>query len=229
VSLSAAPIALPPSGSCFIDASRPQVHKDIPSEKRAPLLGFNDWRVDPAFEEKMMERRGWLQTLCTTVTTPEQIRQVPRGVERIFIPGEFCRQGDVLSAAASSGKIIILERGAFLAPNDLKRALDKLSSAEGRIILAESGSAFGYSDRVLDPRSLEVMSELGCPLAINLNALCAPVGTPYEHRPQWLDDSTFDMAYIRMALAFGVQYLLLPIQRELQPTSLALWLSAHKE
>ncbi|NBX17864.1 MAG: hypothetical protein EBR09_10905 [Proteobacteria bacterium] len=220
---------LPPAGTCFVDAVNSQFHRNITSVLRAPLLGATQWRVSKKTSDKMMDRRGWVQSVCMTATTPEQIAALPESCERIYIPGEFCRQGDVLSAAAAAGKVILLERGAFLAPSDLTRAVEKLGEAKSRLILVEAGSAFGYSDRVLDPRALEVMLSLGCPLALNLDALVQPAGTPYEHRPAWMNTAHFDIAFIRTASAFHVHYLILPADRELAPEALDLWSSAVRK
>ncbi|MEY3900808.1 MAG: hypothetical protein RL189_114 [Pseudomonadota bacterium] len=227
LSNSAAP--MPPSGSCFVDANRPQFHKIIPTQLRAPMLGCLEWRVGNLQTEQLMQRRGWVQSVCTTVTTPEQIGGLDAGCERIFIPGEFSRQGDVLAAAAASGKTILLERGAFLAPSDMLRAVSKLGVAKDNVVLVESGSSFGYSDRVLDPRALEVLASIGCPLALNLEALTQPSGLPYEHRPQWIADPAFDTALIRTAIAFAARYLILPCNRELSQQAAELWLSARKD
>lgn len=227
MSYSAAP--MPPSGSCFVDANRPHFHNIIPSQLRAPLLGSLEWRVGNAPAEQLMQRRGWVQSVCTTATTPEQIGGLDESCERIFIPGEFSRQGDVLAAAAVSGKTILLERGAFLAPSDMLRAVSKLGQAKASVVLVESGSSFGYSDRVLDPRALEVLASIGCPLALNLEALTQPSGVAYAHRPQWIADPAFDIALIRTAIAFAVRYLILPCNRELSPQAAELWLSARKD
>jgi 3-deoxy-D-manno-octulosonic acid (KDO) 8-phosphate synthase len=222
-------ISFPQVGSCFLDASQAHLHKALGSALRAPVLGLEDWRVLPDASDKMMERRGWIQPLCTSTTTPEAIASLSRGTDRLYIPGEFCRQGDVLSAASESGKLILLERGAFLAPNDILRAVEKLGEAKNRLVLVEAGSSFGYSDRVLDPRALEVLVSLGCPVALNLNALSKATGTSYEHRPQWLEDDKFDLAFIRTALAFGLKYLILPVNREIHPAALELWMTSYKE
>ena len=217
-------------GSCFVDASQAQLHKKIPATLRAPLHGSSSWRVGiPLPEQLFMERRGWVQPVCLTVTTPEQIKNDSASYDRLFIPGEFCRQGDVLSAAAESGKTILLERGAFLAPSDIVRAVEKMGEARQRVVLVEAGSSFGYSDRVLDPRALEVMMRIGCPMALNLNALTSAIGAVYEHRPKWLSDSDFDIAFVRTALAFKIEHLILPTQRELSEEAVDLWLSARKE
>lgn len=218
-----------PSGTCFVNASRTQLNKTIPSALRAPLLNLVEWRVGPAQQNPaLMERRGWIQPVCLAVTTPQEIKEKSSSFERFYIPGEFCRQGDVLSAAAESGKMIMLERGAFLAPNDIRRAVDKISTAKKNVVLVEAGSAFGYSDRVLDPRALEIVMKLDCPVALNLNALSSAEGHVHAHRPDWIADPQFDVALVRTALAFGVQYLILPDARDFHPDALELWLSARK-
>jgi len=219
-----------PMGSCFVDAMNAQRHAKLPSTMRAPLQGQNLWRVGhPEPAQSFMERRGWLQPFCLAVTTPEQILEGSASYERLYIPGEFCRQGDVLAAAAETGKLILLERGAFLAPSDIVRAVDKLGDARERVVLVEAGSSFGYSDRVLDPRALAIMAQTGCPIALNLNPLTAAEGTSYEHRPHWLSNTDFDAAFVRTAVAFDVQFLILPTRRELNPEALEHWMSARKE
>jgi 3-deoxy-D-manno-octulosonic acid (KDO) 8-phosphate synthase len=220
----------PSRGTCFIDAQHAHLHKAIPSLLKAPLHGLNSWRIGThPSAHTFLERRGWVQPIGNTVTTPEQIEEESHSYERLYIPGEFCRQGDVLNAAAQSGKTILLERGAFLAPSDILRAVEKLGPARDKLILVEAGSSFGYSDRVLDPRSLHVMANLGIPLALNLNALAAPVGVSYQHRPAWLSDTDFDLAFIQTALAFNTDYIILPTHRELSPKALALWIESCKE
>lgn len=223
-------VSFPVSGSCFVDASQAQLHKNIPTALRAPLHGHHGWRVGvPQASQPFMERRGWVQPVCLTVTTPEQIKNDSSSYERLYIPGEFCRQGDVLLAAAESGKMIFLERGAFLAPNDLMRALEKLGEARERLVLVEAGSAFGYSDRVLDPRALELMLKMNCRIALNLNPLISAVGASYQHRPRWISESDLDASFIRTALAFNAHYLFLPSQRDLSNEAAELWLTSRKD
>lgn len=218
------------AGSCFVDTLNAQRHTKVPPALRSPLHGHDLWRIGlPHPAQNFMERRGWVQPLCLTVTTPEQIKNNSISCERFYIPGEFCRQGDVLAAAAETGKTILLERGAFLAPTDIVRAVEKIGDARDRVVLVEAGSSFGYSDRVLDPRALEIMAKTKCPLALNLNPLTASVGVAYEHRPNWISETDFDSAFIRTALAFGVQFLILPTQRELSAESLDLWMTARKD
>jgi 2-dehydro-3-deoxyphosphooctonate aldolase (KDO 8-P synthase) len=122
----------------------------------------------------------------------------------LYIPGEICRQGDVLEAARASGKTIFLERGAFLAPPDILRAVEKLEGS--RVVIVDAGSAFGYSDRVLDPRALAMVRDAGVSLALHLSSLLEPQGERYRWRSQWAVDERFVEAYVRTGQAFGVNY-----------------------
>jgi 3-deoxy-D-manno-octulosonic acid (KDO) 8-phosphate synthase len=120
----------------------------------------------------------------------------------LYIPGEICRQGDVLEAAAKTGKRVFVERGAFLAPPDMLRALEKLSGTD--VVAVECGSSFGYSDRVLDPRALAMVRDAGSPLALQVSELLEPRGERYRWRSNWPIDVRFVEAYVNTAKAFGV-------------------------
>jgi hypothetical protein len=73
------------------------------------------------------------------------------------------------------------------------------------------------------------MAQTGCPVALNLNPLTEAVGIAYEHRPYWLAKTDFDAAFVRTAIAFGVQFLILPTQRELNADVLEMWMTARKD
>ncbi len=170
-----------------------------------PIFDCFDWRVsaDSLADPEMPE------TLFTifpaggaVVATMRQIEIASQLASFLYIPGEICRQGDVLEAAAKSGRRVYLERGPFLAPPDILRAIDKLSGAD--VVVVEAGSAFGYSDRVLDPRALALVRDSGTPVALHLSELLEPRGARYRWRSQWSIDVRFVEAYVNAAKAFGV-------------------------
>uniref|UniRef100_UPI004057204C 3-deoxy-8-phosphooctulonate synthase n=1 Tax=Candidatus Electronema sp. TaxID=2698783 RepID=UPI004057204C len=83
----------------------------------------------------------------------------------IQIPAFLCRQTDLLTAAAKSGRVVNLKKGQFLSPWDMKHAVDKVrASGCERILLTERGACFGYNNLVVDMRSLPVMRSFGCPV-----------------------------------------------------------------
>ena len=78
----------------------------------------------------------------------------------IQIPAFLCRQTDLLIAAAETGRAINIKKGQFVAPNDMRHAVEKVrqaSSGVARVSLCERGASFGYQNLVVDMRALPIM------------------------------------------------------------------------
>jgi len=74
------------------------------------------------------------------------------------IPAFLCRQTDLLIAAAATGRAINIKKGQFVAPWDMRHAVDKVrDSGNPRVALTERGASFGYNNLVVDMRSLPIM------------------------------------------------------------------------
>ena len=100
--------------------------------------------------------------VLTDVHSAEQAKQLHdelRDVEAILqIPAFLCRQTDLLIAAAHTGRPVNIKKGQFVAPNDMKHAVQKvMDSGNTRVCLTERGSSFGYNNLVVDMRSLPIM------------------------------------------------------------------------
>ncbi len=94
-----------------------------------------------------------------------QVKPAAEVLDIIQIPAFLCRQTDLLTAAAATGKPINLKKGQFLSPWDMRYGVEKIRAAGGRqILLTERGYTLGYNNLVVDMRSLPVMRELGCPV-----------------------------------------------------------------
>lgn len=100
--------------------------------------------------------------VLTDVHTAEQCAAVSHAlgpVEAMLqIPAFLCRQTDLLIAAAATGRAINIKKGQFVAPWDMRHAVDKVrESGNLRVALTERGASFGYNNLVVDMRSLPVM------------------------------------------------------------------------
>jgi 2-dehydro-3-deoxyphosphooctonate aldolase (KDO 8-P synthase) len=104
--------------------------------------------------------------VLTDVHTPEDCKAVSDAlgdVEAVLqIPAFLCRQTDLLIAAAQSstqpGRAINVKKGQFVAPWDMRHAVEKIrESGCQRISLTERGASFGYNNLVVDMRSLPTM------------------------------------------------------------------------
>ena len=86
-------------------------------------------------------------------------------VDVLQIPAFLCRQTDLLRAAASTGKIVNVKKGQFLAPWDMENIVKKLQVFGSKdIMLTERGASFGYNNLVSDMRSLAIMAKTGAPV-----------------------------------------------------------------
>lgn len=90
-------------------------------------------------------------------------------VDVLQIPAFLCRQTDLLEAAASTGKVVNIKKGQFLAPISMKYAAEKVSNAgNNKIIFTERGTQFGYSDLIVDFRSIPEMKSFGYPVVLDV-------------------------------------------------------------
>ncbi len=86
------------------------------------------------------------------------------------IPAFLCRQTDLLQAAASTGRIVNVKKGQFMAPWDLGGAISKIeqvapnAAKNGQVWLTERGTTFGYGRLIVDMTSLVEMRRFGCPV-----------------------------------------------------------------
>lgn len=85
------------------------------------------------------------------------------------IPAFLCRQTDLLTAAAKTGKAVNVKKGQFLAPWDMKPVVEKVfSTGNHNLLLTERGAGFGYNNLVVDFRSLPILKGLGCPVVLDV-------------------------------------------------------------
>ncbi len=98
--------------------------------------------------------------LVTDVHESFQCEEVAKVVDVLQIPAFLCRQTDLLIAAAKTGKAVKVKKGQFMAPEDMKYAVDKVREAgNANVFLTERGASFGYHNLVVDFRSLPVMRQ----------------------------------------------------------------------
>jgi len=89
-------------------------------------------------------------------------------VDILQIPAFLCRQTDLLEAAAATGRMVNIKKGQFLAPDAMHFAVDKvLGKGNPQVAVTERGTTFGYTDLVVDYRSIPVMQRIGAPVILD--------------------------------------------------------------
>lgn len=103
--------------------------------------------------------------IVTDIHNPEEAAKAAEVADVLQIPAFLCRQTDLLIAAGETGKVINIKKGQFMAPEDMRGAIDKVHSTGNKnVLLTERGSSFGYHNLVVDMRSLQTMRALGVPV-----------------------------------------------------------------
>jgi 2-dehydro-3-deoxyphosphooctonate aldolase (KDO 8-P synthase) len=107
--------------------------------------------------------------VLTDVHAAEQCAPVAEAVDVLQIPAFLCRQTDLLTAAARTGRAINVKKGQFLAPWDMKNVARKIrDSGNERVMVCERGASFGYNTLISDMRALPIMAaETGCPVVFD--------------------------------------------------------------
>ena len=107
--------------------------------------------------------------ILTDIHEPHQAAVAAQVVDVLQIPAFLSRQTDLIVAAARTGKAVNIKKGQFMAPRDMRHAINKIT-AEGndQVLLTERGVSFGYNNLVVDMRALPMMRALGYPVVFDV-------------------------------------------------------------
>jgi 2-dehydro-3-deoxyphosphooctonate aldolase (KDO 8-P synthase) len=147
--------------------------------------------------------------ILTDIHEPAQAGPAAEVADILQIPAFLCRQTDLLVEAGRTGKIVNIKKGQFVAPYDIRFAVEKVaSSGNSRILLTERGSCFGYNNLVVDMRGLKIMRDLGWPVVFDAThsvQLPSASGTASGGQPQFIEPLA------RAAVATGIDALFVEV------------------
>ena len=88
--------------------------------------------------------------------------------DMVQVPAYLCRQTSILKAAANTKKPVLLKKGQFMSPWNLKNSVKKIT-AEGneQVLLTDRGTFFGYNMLVNDMTSFPIMAQTGNPVCFD--------------------------------------------------------------
>jgi 2-dehydro-3-deoxyphosphooctonate aldolase (KDO 8-P synthase) len=96
--------------------------------------------------------------ILTDVHEPGQAKLAAEVADCLQVPAFLCRQTDLLLACGATGRAVNIKKGQYMAPHDMRQAVEKVRSAgEGGVLLTERGTMFGYNNLVVDMEGLAVM------------------------------------------------------------------------
>ncbi|MCQ2292756.1 MAG: 3-deoxy-8-phosphooctulonate synthase [Bacteroidaceae bacterium] len=76
------------------------------------------------------------------------------------VPAFLCRQTDLLTACARTGRVVNIKKAQFLSGEDMRYPVEKAREAGAtEVWLTERGNTFGYNTLVVDFRNLPIMRQ----------------------------------------------------------------------
>ncbi|MGH9417886.1 MAG: 3-deoxy-8-phosphooctulonate synthase [Terriglobales bacterium] len=147
--------------------------------------------------------------ILTDVHEAADAARVAEVADVLQIPAFLCRQTDLLQAAARTGRAVNIKKGQFMAPWDMKGAIEKVRAAGGaEVTVTERGFSFGYNNLVVDMRSLAILRSLGVPVVLDVTHSLQLPGAAGDHsggQPQFIE------LLARAGVAAGVDGLFLEV------------------
>lgn len=125
-------------------------------------------------DEAALQMLGRLRTkysipVVTDIHAPAEAALAANYADVLQIPAFLCRQTDLLTAAAQTGKIINVKKGQFVSGEAMKFAVEKIKQAgNDKVMLTERGTTFGYQDLVVDYRNIPIMQSHGVPVVMDV-------------------------------------------------------------
>jgi len=107
--------------------------------------------------------------ILTDIHEPAQAAAAAAVADVLQIPAFLSRQTDLIAAAARTGRAVNLKKGQFLAPLDMRHAIEKVTATGNRnVIVTERGYSFGYNNLVVDMRAFPILRSLGYPVVYDV-------------------------------------------------------------
>lgn len=99
--------------------------------------------------------------ILTDIHESGQASPVAEVADVLQIPAFLCRQTDLLTAAARTGRVVNIKKAQFLSGRDMRFPVEKaLDAGASEVWLTERGNMFGYNNLVVDFRNIPDMLDI---------------------------------------------------------------------
>jgi len=134
-------------------------------DSRSSPESFNGVGIDEGLKILADVRKEIGVPVIADFSDPQWAEPTGNVVDIIQIPAYLCRQTSILKAAAETKKPILIKKGQFMSPWNMKNSVRKIEFfGNQKIILADRGTFFGYNMLVNDMRCFPIMQETGYPV-----------------------------------------------------------------
>jgi 2-dehydro-3-deoxyphosphooctonate aldolase (KDO 8-P synthase) len=150
--------------------------------------------------------------ILTDIHEPSQASAAAEIADVLQIPAFLSRQTDLITSAARTGRAVNIKKGQFLAPDDVKHAVEKVTRTGNRnVFVTERGFSFGYHNLVVDMRAFPIIRAFGVPVVFDVtHSLQLPGAGKSESAGQ----SEFIEPLASAGVAAGVDGIFLEVHEE---------------
>lgn len=128
---------------------------------RTSVASFRGPGIDRGLRMLADVRAKWGLRLLTDIHEAWQAAPAGEVVDVLQIPAFLCRQTDLLTAAARTGRTVNIKKAQFLSGEDMRYPYEKAREAgAGEIWLTERGNIYGYNNLVVDFRNIADMLKI---------------------------------------------------------------------
>jgi len=132
---------------------------------RSSIKSFHGIGRDYGLEILAKVKKKYRIPVVSDFSVPEDAKFVGEVCDMVQVPAYLCRQTSILRAASKTKKPILLKKGQFMSPWNMKNSVSKIESfGNKKILLTDRGTFMGYNMLVNDFRSFRIMSETGYPV-----------------------------------------------------------------
>ena len=129
---------------------------------------FNGVGIDLGLKILSKVREEFGVPVVSDFSVPDWASATGAVCDLVQVPAYLCRQTSILQAAASTNRPILLKKGQYMSPWNMKNSVKKLNHFGcEEIILTDRGTFFGYNMLVNDFTSLPIMSSIGYPVCFD--------------------------------------------------------------
>ena len=130
---------------------------------RSSVHSYRGVGLDEGMKIFATVKREFGVPVLTDVHEPHQCAPVAEVCDVLQLPAFLARQTDLVRAMAATGRVINVKKPQFLSPQQMGNIVEKFKEAgNGRVMLCERGSQFGYDNLVVDMLGFGVMKR-SCP------------------------------------------------------------------
>ena len=179
---------------------------------RSSLNSYRGLGIDEGLELLSQVKKEFDVPIVTDFHTPNEAKLAASVADVIQIPAFLCRQTDMLTEAAKTGKIVNIKKGQFLSPYQMKSIAQKvIDSGNDKVLITERGASFGYNNLVVDMRGVKIIQDMGYPLVFDATH---SVQVPGGHGGSSSGEREFVPLLAKSAVAAGAKALFFEIHPE---------------